>query len=783
MNPGTSFYTPLAPFQGVDHFTRKPRVAPTLALGWGLLPRWGRLPGVLSLLSFGGLLFSSALAAQGGGSLRITPDSVTPGKEVVVSMTVPGEKATANRYYFKSDDPVNCPINAMIDSADSAIVKSGPWNTHGPAKMFYGGTFINCPDAGGSLEIPFTGEFFRIYGFKAANRGMVEIFLDGQSLGEVDTYATKDEPSALLFEKYGLKNTQHVVKFVVTGKKNGQSTGDQVSFDAMESGVAGVETKATPTADGIYEIQALSVAGAPVAKACVRVGMNRPGAGVRVFSTNEMLQRVFDGIIRANLKNEERMADGRRVLVEGDIWRGIWLETQPMGGEMYGKFDLEIARNNIEVAMAGQREDGLLPHLTNLDGKKFFGTGIPDYEIIGFNSLAQYGLDIYYLLKKDAAFLDKLEKALEGYDAYLWKVRDKHGNGVLEAYCSSDTGEDGQTGNRYELFRDPDGKRFVESVMVTADSYANRAVLAQIAAIRGDEAKRKEWQQKADALQAKAKEYFWVEEKKAAFDRDSKGEILPTLNQLNIRGMTQGLFTQSMADDFIKYHLMNPKEFFTAYPIPSTAINDPTFQNVEKASEYATWSGPSQGLTLQRGVRALESYGHYAEMGLIGERLLNRIGREPVVFPVQFNPLTGDAVAASGPYGPMILAAMEYFSRMYGVYVSRENVVWNGLSVGDGKELEYNQTWQDHEYKLVNKGGRVSGFCNGVKKFEVPVGLRVETDYDGNVRKIAGLAATKVTGKLLLGSTVIEHFTTGPNQVHSIQSRGLKPEPSALFFQ
>lgn len=31
----------------------------------------------------------------------------------------------------------------------------------------------------------------------------------------------------------------------------------------------------------------------------------------------------------------------------------------------------------------------------------------------------------------------------------------------------------------------------------------------------------------------------------------------------------------------------------------------------------------------------------------------------------------------------------------------------------------------------------LSGFRNGEKKFEVPVGLRVETDYAGNVRKIA----------------------------------------------
>lgn len=497
---------------------------------------------------------------------------------------------------------------------------------------------------------------------------------------------------------------------------------------------------------------------AQVAAPGLRVGVNQSATGVEFTSDNPMLQRIFDAIRRANHKNEERMKDGRRVLVEGDIWRGgLWLETQPMGGCLYGKFDLEVARNNMEVILEGQLKNGKLPHLTHLDGTLWNGA-------IAFNAVAQYGLDLYYLLNKDAAFLDKLEDALARYDAYLWQTHDSNGNGVLEAYGSTDTGEDGQAFNRYDLPRDPDGKRFVESVSVTADSYANRAVLAKIAAIKGDEVRRQVWQSKADELQKRAREYFWVEERKAAFDRDSKEKILPTLNQLNIRAMTQGMFTQQMAGDFVRHHLMNPQEFFTPYPIPSTAVNDPKFINMEKSTEYCSWAGPSQGLTLQRCVKALENYGFYAEIGLIGQRLLNRIGQEPVRFPVQFNPLTGEPAGKGGGYGPMILATMEYLSRMYGVCVYREAVVWNGLAAGN---LEYKQTWNQNEYRIVHRDGRVTGFLNGNKLFEVPAGLRVETDYEGNVTQIAGLAHQKVSGPLQLGKTVVAEFTIGPNQVRS----------------
>jgi hypothetical protein len=419
--------------------------------------------------------------------------------------------------------------------------------------------------------------------------------------------------------------------------------------------------------------------------------------------------------------------------------------------------------------------------LTNLDGTRWYGAGLPGFDAIGFNAVAHYGLDTYFLLGRDPALLDRLESALERYDTYLWSARDKNTNGLLEAYGSTDTGEDGQAGHRFDLPRDPDGVRFVESVSVLADSYANRAVLAEIASLRGQTKRRAEWEAKAENLRDRAAKRFWVKAKQAAFDLDAREQVLPTLNQLNIRAMAQGLFRPEMAHAFVREHLMNSNEFFTPFPIPSTAVNDPSFRNVDRASEYAAWTGPSMGLTLQRSVRALERYGHYAELGLIGDRLLARVGREPVAFPVQFDPITGDAVAKSGPYGPMALATLEYVSRMYGVFVHRDTVVWCGLPLPADKSLEYCQTWGGSEFRLVNRGGRLRGYVGGKQQFDVPVGLRVVTDVTGRVCEIAGLAPVTVTGSLRLGDERVERFTTRPNEVHRVSGGRLTPAPGAPF--
>ncbi len=50
-----------------------------------------------------------------------------------------------------------------------------------------------------------------------------------------------------------------------------------------------------------------------------------------------------------------------KVLVEGGGYNNAWLETQPMGGEMFAKHNLQIAMNNQVIFMLGQRADGRLP--------------------------------------------------------------------------------------------------------------------------------------------------------------------------------------------------------------------------------------------------------------------------------------------------------------------------------------------------------------------------------------------------------------------------------------
>ena len=92
-----------------------------------------------------------------------------------------------------------------------------------------------------------------------------------------------------------------------------------------------------------------------------------PEPNVVFRSEDDRLMRVWNA---AEEKCRRNLRDfgGDTVLVEGGGYNKIWLETQPMGGEMYAFRNLEAARNNILLFMRFQRADGRLPGSGRCEG-------------------------------------------------------------------------------------------------------------------------------------------------------------------------------------------------------------------------------------------------------------------------------------------------------------------------------------------------------------------------------------------------------------------------------
>lgn len=529
---------------------------------------------------------------------------------------------------------------------------------------------------------------------------------------------------------------------------------------------------------------------------------------------NRDLQRLHDAAVAVLEKNIVQFTPSMKVLVEGSGYMNAWLETQPMGGEMYAKRDVQTALNNQVIFMLGQRGDGRLPGMV-ISRETTLGNGwdksppeghvwmkeaglLADFEMFQGFCFPEPAWKIYHWMGKDRDYLAKLHASLAAHDAYLWRTRDSNGDGLLESWCVWDTGEDESTRlttrlapNRWPFDQPPGTKglpdpgnpehlkiywhkgvtnppQTMDQVMVPfasmdvmAYSYSARATLAAIAAELGSGEENK-WRDKAEETRSRLIKGLWDPVQHACYDLDRHGRRLPELIHNNLRCMWYGIFTREMANAFIKNHLLNPREFWTPVPLVSISVGEPLYRN----AKVNNWSGQPQGLTYQRAIGALERYGYFAEVTMLGQKLLPVLIRNGCKFSQQLDAVTGEP---SGPrpdgYGPMALAALEYLTRMHGIHLAVERgQVWWSAVVPVGQDFTSTQRWGNHQFRLVCRNGEFQGFVGEQLAFTCTAGVRVVTDLAGKPLEVIGISQETREAKLNVDGR-LHSLVVAPNAV------------------
>ena len=469
-----------------------------------------------------------------------------------------------------------------------------------------------------------------------------------------------------------------------------------------------------------------------------------PQTGVSFHTEDETLQRVFDTAEEKCRHNLAHFGEDL-VLLEGGGYQKIWLETQPMGGEMYALRSLEAGRNNSLLFMRHQRADGRLPGSIQCVN----GVVEPQFNKYQGFCFPFHALNLYYLTGREQGWLEQLADCLRRFDGCLWATRDSNGDGLLESFCVYDTGEDnalryGDAPCWWTEDSPPKGCRVVPmaSMDVMSWSYASRDTLARICRILGREEEAGRWEVRAREVAEALRRGLWDEERGACFDRDREGRVVDVLCHNTLRCMYWGSISQGMADRFVRSHLLNPAEFWTPFPLPSVAVSDPAFRNAPENN----WSGQPEGLTWQRAIHALENYGYYPLVSRLGRRLVRAIAEGGCRFTQQFDPFTGKpslvGMASHAPippgsgeppqddYGPTLLATLEYIAHIWGIH-PHLGQVW--FSLGAGKPYVYEALFSGHAWRIDSDGARAEIRMDGRLVEKAPCGLRVITDEAGRV--------------------------------------------------
>ena len=526
--------------------------------------------------------------------------------------------------------------------------------------------------------------------------------------------------------------------------------------------------------------------------------------GVTVTTEDASLSALLTKAL-ALCEENKSVFGGIPVLREGGKYNGVWLETQPMGGEMFAAHDAVTALGNHLIFMKYQRRDGKLPGMISCS---YPWRGVtPHHDWMQGDFFSRSALRMSYLIGHDRGYLTLLSETLREFDSYLWANRDTDGDGCLESFCVWDTGDDNNTrllshgisAHEHGCVQSEEaptdaGDLPFESAEYMAYSYAQRSVLAEISDLLGTE-EGDLWRERAEAVRRRFIEYLWDADRAAAYDRDKHNERMYVLSLANIKCMYQGIFTDEMADAFIERHLMNSEEFFTPLPLPNIAANDSCFFLDDARNNFTpemrerirplcakdmadnSWGGPVQGLCHQRVIDALLNYRHHAELTVIARRWLSNAVRVGA-FPQQYDPFTGDCCPGMDGYGPAILATLEYTVHLLGIdYASGHFTLSNGSEEADSS---YTQHIFGSDYTLIRHGGTATLKKDGEEILSFRGGVRIITDEALRIEEIRGMEPTPQDVTLTVGGITCT-ATVLPNEGYILEGGRLVLREQVAF--
>lgn len=383
-----------------------------------------------------------------------------------------------------------------------------------------------------------------------------------------------------------------------------------------------------------------------------------------ILEIKKRYDEAFDGLVR---NTKKVFGYNKPVLIEGGDYCGIWLESGPLEGLVYGKYTPGIAKANHEIFFHLQRNDGYIPY-------KVTSNRIGTSQIQMVVPIAATALETADLTG-DETFLSLAYDSCSRWDKWLTQYRNTRGTGLCEAFCEYDTGHD-----KSPRFRDlpkrcldddasncPDaGNLPYLAPDLSASVYGGKCALAKMAERLDKPAEAQEWKEKAEYLRQLIIRHCYDPEDECFYDVDRNGQFVKIRGDTLTRVLCEHVVDQPMFERIYNRYIKNPEEFWTPYPLPSISVSEPTFQ---RELNYNSWGGASQALTALRAPRWFEHYGKSDDLKYLMERWVEAIIAAPG-FMQQMNPLTGEFSVSMG-YSPTMCAFIDFVDKL-GILTDRQ---------------------------------------------------------------------------------------------------------------
>ena len=255
---------------------------------------------------------------------------------------------------------------------------------------------------------------------------------------------------------------------------------------------------------------------------------------------------------------------------------GVWQWDAFFHALAYRHVEKHLAHDQIRIVLDHQREDGMIPDAIHDEGTVTRLNFPVDADVTKPPLIAWAAYKLYEY-DGDREFLDEVYEPIVRWNNWWFQQNDIDGNGLCEYQHPFSSGLD-------------DSPLWDEGMPVEAPDlntylYLQQESLAKIAHVIGNEEEAKVWRTRAEAIARRLLDQSWDVESGFFWARRN-GSRVNVRTPFNLFPLITGQMPPEISDRLVA-HLTDERQFWSRYPVPSVAMDDPKYNPVKM------WRGPT----------------------------------------------------------------------------------------------------------------------------------------------------------------------------------------------
>lgn len=380
-------------------------------------------------------------------------------------------------------------------------------------------------------------------------------------------------------------------------------------------------------------------------------------------------------------KNRRRFKDFQYTVPSPDTYPYQWLWDSCFHAIILTYFNVNDAKAEILSLLSKQFDNGLIPHMIYWDKVNHadfpvIEWGKKDTSTITQPPMAAYAVWKIYQKDGDKSFIKEVYPSLYHFYRYLLTDRDPHENHVIGIMNPDESGEDNSP--RFDIplglppshtFKENFKRRhqlvaqnikckfdapfcmrnffWVKDVPFNAVMVENLKILAKLAESLGHPEDAKFFSKEGENITLAMRKLMLKNNIFCSTFGESYRKIKVKTWAI-FAPLFAKILTKKEAKKLVEEHLLNPREFWTKYPVPTVAINEPSFD------PKGFWRGPVWIATNWFIHKGLINYGYKdiaRQIKKSSKELIEKSG-----FREYFDPTTGEGLGTKNfTWGGLIL--------------------------------------------------------------------------------------------------------------------------------